>query len=86
MYESFASHFFAVGENRIRTRFPMEIPCNLTQPLAKRRFLAEGVHDRKSATLHAATLELRCYTATPIRLVRATHGGFQALPYSLDLT
>ena len=68
MYVSFASHFFAFGENRIRTRFPMEIPRNIPQPNAKRRSLAEGVYDRKSATHHAVTLELRCFAATPIRL------------------
>ena len=68
MYVSFASHFFAFGENRFRTRFPMEIPRNIPQPNAKRRSLAEGVYDRKSATHHAVTLELRCFAATPIRL------------------
>ena len=59
MYVSFASHFFAFGENHIRTRFPMEIPRNILQPHAKRRSLAEGVYDRQSATHQATTREIR---------------------------
>ena len=64
----------------------MEIPRNIPQKKANHRSLAEGVHDRKSATLHAATLEIRCYAATPIGMVRAIHGDFWSLSYSVDLT